>query len=66
MVTAGAQLRDAGRLPIPTRVVLGYFHVATKVRHVDQCILDPSRHRACCPMPFRHSGQHARSTAPQL
>src|SRR5580658_8054504 len=25
-------------LPIPTRYVLDYFHVATKVRHADQCI----------------------------
>ena len=25
-------------LPIPTRFVLDYFHVAMKMRHVDQCI----------------------------
>src|SRR5216684_3983645 len=40
LMTDGAEslLRLKEFLPIPTRCVLDYFHVAMKVRHVDQCI----------------------------
>jgi hypothetical protein len=40
LITDGAEslLRLKKLLPIPTRCVLDYFHVAMKVRHVDQCI----------------------------
>jgi hypothetical protein len=40
LMTDGAEslLRLRDFLPIPTRCVLDYFHVAMKVRHVDQCI----------------------------
>ncbi len=40
LMTDGAEslLRLKRSLPIPTRCVLDYFHVAMKVRHVDQCI----------------------------
>ena len=40
LMTDGAEslLRLKEYLPIPTRRVLDYFHVAMKVRHVDQCI----------------------------
>jgi hypothetical protein len=40
LMTHGAEslLRLKEYLPIPTRRVLDYFHVAMKVRHVDQCI----------------------------
>jgi hypothetical protein len=31
-------LRLRKRIPVPTRLVLDYFHVAMKVRHADQCI----------------------------
>ena len=39
-MTDGAEslLRLKKLLPIPTRLVLDYFHVVMKVRHVDQCI----------------------------
>ena len=35
---AGSLLRPKQLLPIPTRFVLDYFHVAMKIRHVDLCI----------------------------
>jgi hypothetical protein len=35
---AGSLLRLKRLLPVPTRLVLDYFHVAMKVRHADQCI----------------------------
>jgi hypothetical protein len=40
LMTDGAEslLRLKKLLPIPTRSVLDYFHVAMKVRHADQCI----------------------------
>ena len=40
LMTDGAEslLRLKRLLPIPTRFVLDYFHVAMKVRHADQCI----------------------------
>src|ERR1022692_2442672 len=40
LMTDGAEslLRLKQLLPIPTRFVLDYFHVAMKMRHVDQCI----------------------------
>ena len=40
LMTDGAEslLRLKKLLPIPTRFVLDYFHVAMKVRHADQCI----------------------------
>ena len=31
-------LRLQKPLPVPTRLVLDYFHVAMKMRHADQCI----------------------------
>jgi hypothetical protein len=39
-MTDGAEslLRLKKLLPVPTRPVLDYFHVAMKVRHIDQCI----------------------------
>ena len=40
LMTDGAEslLRLKKLLPVPTRLVLDYFHVAMKVRHADQCI----------------------------
>ena len=40
LMTDGAEslLRLKKLLPIPTRFVLDYFHVAMKVRHLDQCL----------------------------
>jgi hypothetical protein len=40
LMTDGAEslLRLKTLLPVPTRLVLDYFHVAMKVRHSDQCI----------------------------
>jgi hypothetical protein len=40
LMTDGGEslLRLKAFLPIPARCVLDYFHVAMKVRHVDQCI----------------------------
>jgi hypothetical protein len=40
LMTDGAEslLRLKALLPVPTRLVLDYFHVAMKVRHADQCI----------------------------
>jgi hypothetical protein len=40
-MTDGAEslLRLKKLLPVPTRLVLDYFHVAMKVRHADQCIV---------------------------
>jgi hypothetical protein len=39
-MTDGAEslLRSKKLLPVPTRLVLDYFHVAMKMRHADQCI----------------------------
>jgi len=40
LMTDGAEslLRSRKLIPVPTRLVLDYFHVATKVRHADQSI----------------------------
>jgi hypothetical protein len=40
LMTDGAEslLRLRKLIPVPTRLVLDYFHVAMKVRHADQCI----------------------------
>ena len=40
LMTDGAEslLRLKKLIPVPTRLVLDYFHVAMKVRHADQCI----------------------------
>jgi hypothetical protein len=35
---AGSLMRLKQMLPIRTRFVLDYFHVAMKLRHIDQCI----------------------------
>jgi hypothetical protein len=29
-------------MPVPTRFLLDYFHVSTKLRHIDQCSGDPA------------------------
>ena len=40
LMTDGAEslLRLRKLIPVPTRLVLDYFHVAMKIRHADQCI----------------------------
>ena len=35
---AGSLMRLKRMLPFKTRYVLDYFHIAMKIRHVDQCI----------------------------